>query len=247
MIGMLTSRVTPLISVIIPVYNGERYLSAAIESVLAQAWTPLEIIIVDDGSTDQSARVAQPYQPLVQVVHQANAGPGAARNRGITAARGELLAFLDADDLWLPGKLASQVAHLQKQPTLDMVFGQVEQFISPDLPAGHRPALPAQPVMNGLHVGAMLIRRQSFLAVGGFATHWAIGEFIDWYGRAQAVGLRAAILAEVVMRRRLHDNNLTRRTKAQRSDYLHILKRHLDARRGQPVVESSVQHEGLVV
>lgn len=239
MTGMLTSRAAPLISVIIPVYNGERYLSAAIESVLAQAWTPLEIIVVDDGSTDQSVQVARHYQSQVQVICQANAGPGAARNRGVALASGELLAFLDADDLWLPGKLAHQVAYLQKQPTLDMVFGQVEQFISPDLPTGHRPALPAQPVMNGLHVGAMLIRRQSFVAVGGFATTWTIGEFIDWYGRAQALGLRAAILEAVVMRRRLHDNNLTRRTNAQRGDYLQILKRHLDARRGQAVVETS--------
>src|SRR5436305_1029668 len=90
----------PMISVIIPVYNGERYLGEAIESVLAQSYHWLEIILVDDGSTDGSATVAKQFSPAVQVVRQPNLGAGAARNRGIALAQGEFLAFLDADDLW---------------------------------------------------------------------------------------------------------------------------------------------------
>lgn len=221
------------ISVIIPVYNGERYLAEAIDSVLAQSRLPTEIIVVDDGSTDHSVQVAQRYQPLVQCVQQTNCGPGAARNRGIRLAQGEFLAFLDADDRWLPSKLASQMAQLDAQPALDMVFGQVEQFISPELTPEQQPLLPTHPIMTGLHVGAMLIRRPSFARVGEFATTWTIGEFIAWYGRAQTLGLQTASLPQVVMQRRLHTANLTRRTQDRRGDYLKILKAQLDEKRAQ--------------
>jgi glycosyltransferase involved in cell wall biosynthesis len=221
------------VSVIIPVYNAERYLRAAIESVLTQTVLPLEIIVVDDGSTDASGTVARRFVPNVRVVTQPNEGPAAARNCGVSLARGDYLAFLDADDLWLPGKLTQQLAILQSQPTVDMVFGQVEQFVSPELPPTERPVLPKHPVMNGQHVGAMLIRRKSFTVVGPFTTQWAIGEFIDWYGRAQAAGLQAVVLPAIVMRRRLHDDNLTRRTVEQRTDYAKILKAHLNAKRAQ--------------
>ncbi len=224
----------PNISVIIPVYNGERYLGAAIESVLAQGRYPIEIIVVDDGSTDQSARVAEGYHPLARLYQQAKAGPGAARNLGVAAAQGEFLAFLDADDLWSSDKLERQVALLQQQPTLDMVFGQVEQFISPELGREQSLVLPAQPVMAGIHVGAMLIRRQSFVKVGKFATGWTIGEFMEWYGRAQTLGLQSVILPAVVMRRRIHMTNLTRRTQDRRGDYIKILKARLDEKRGHP-------------
>ena len=231
MTGMLTSRDVPMISVIIPVYNGERYLCAALESVLVQTQPPLEIIVVDDGSTDQSVRLALAYQPLVRCIQQVHGGIGAARNGGIRVAQGDLFAFLDADDLWAPDKLARQVAYLQNHPELDMVFGHVEQFISPELPPDQWPALPDQPVMAGLVAGAMLIRRQSFARVGEFATAWTIGEFIDWYGRAQALGLQSALLPDVVLRRRLHTTNVTRRTQDRRGDYLRIVKARLDAKR----------------
>lgn len=221
----------PTISVIIPVYNGERYLAAALESVLAQSTPPTEVFVVDDGSNDGSVAIAQRYAPLVRCYQQANAGPGAARNQGVSMAQGDYLAFLDADDLWLPDKLASQMAYLRMHPEVDMIFGQVEQFLSPELTPDQYPALPAQPIMAGLVAGAMLIRRASFAKVGPFATTWTIGEFIDWSSRAQAAGLQTANLPQLVMRRRLHTTNLTRRTQAHRGDYLKIIKMHLDEKR----------------
>lgn len=233
----------PTISVIIPVYNGERYLAAAIESVLTQSLPPTEILIIDDGSTDQSLAVAQRYTPQLRCHSLPHGGPGAARNQGVTLAQGDYLAFLDADDLWLPAKLAGQLAYLQEHPKTDMVFGQVEQFISPELPATQQPALPAQPLMTGLHVGAMLIRRSSFNQVGPFAVTWTIGEFIDWYGRAQMMGLQTAMLPMVVMRRRLHTTNLTRRTQDRRQDYAKILKAHLDEQRATARREPSTEKD----
>ncbi|MBM3181566.1 MAG: glycosyltransferase family 2 protein [Chloroflexi bacterium] len=219
-----------LISIIIPVYNGERYLAQAIESVLAQTYRPIEIIIVDDGSTDESARVAQQFP--MRYGFQPHSGPGTARNRGVEQARGEFLAFLDADDLWMPEKLAWQIATFAARPELDAVFGQVEQFNSPDADATAPPARFVGTTLNGLHASAMLIRRAAFMRVGLFATNWHVGDFVDWYTRAQEAELEIVILPEVVMRRRVHMSNLTIRSRdTAHFEYTQIIKAALDRRR----------------
>lgn len=114
---------TPSVSVVIPCYNAAPYIGTAIDSVVEQQWPDLEIIVVDDGSSDGSAQVAAAHGAGVHVIRQSNAGPGAARNVGIEAARGEYIAFLDADDLWLPGKLARQIALMQRTPDARMSYG----------------------------------------------------------------------------------------------------------------------------
>jgi glycosyltransferase involved in cell wall biosynthesis len=118
---MSTETVKPRVSVIIPVYQGDRFLAEAVESVLNQNFTDYEIIVIDDGSTDNSHAVLQPYYNSIHYVFQENQGVAAARNRGIQIAKGELIAFLDQDDFWLSDKLASQVAYFESQPNLGMV------------------------------------------------------------------------------------------------------------------------------
>ena len=108
-----------LVSVIIPVYNGELYLDEAIESALGQPYRPIEVIVVDDGSTDGSAEVAKQFDSPMRYCFQPNAGLGAARNKGISLAQGSFFAFLDADDLWLENKLTRQMALFDKNPELD--------------------------------------------------------------------------------------------------------------------------------
>ncbi len=218
------------ISVIIPVYNGARYLAEAVGSVLAQTYLPDEIIVVDDGSTDESAAVARKYTPRIRLAQQPNLGAAAARNRGVELAQGALLAFLDADDLWLPDKLERQVAALAAAPYPDMVFGQVEQFCSSDLAEETRFA-DVDRVMTGLHVGAMLIRTVTFKSVGLFRTDVRVGEFVDWYSRAVEAGVRGLVLPDLVMRRRLHADNLMRHTQNAAEEYLAILRDTLRRRR----------------
>ena len=221
-----------LISVIIPVYNAERYLAEAIESVLAQTRPPAEIIIVDDGSTDESPRIARGFAKPVLYHAQSHAGAGAARNLGVALAKGEWLAFLDADDLWLPDKLASQMALLKSEPDLEMVFGGVEQFISPDLDETQCARLRIMITTGkGRHVGTMLIRRVAFEKAGHFSTALRVGEFIAWYAQAEEMGLKHGIVNEIVMRRRIHINNLMRRESHIGRDYARILKATLDRRR----------------
>src|SRR5262249_24365681 len=111
----------PLVSVVMPVYNGEKYLRHSVETVLAQSYWPLELVAVDDGSTDGSAGLLASYGAPVRVVRQTNAGVAAARDAGIAAARGELIAFLDQDDWWRPTKVARQVALFRADPALGLV------------------------------------------------------------------------------------------------------------------------------
>jgi glycosyltransferase involved in cell wall biosynthesis len=222
----------PLVSVIIPVYNCELYLREAVESVLAQTSSRLEIIVVDDSSTDGSANVARSFGECVRYVRQEHGGIGAARNRGVVMARGELLAFLDADDIWMPDKLELQLGALRFRNAPDMVFGQVEQFVSPELDEDEQRKLhcPSE-TAAGYHPGAMLIRRCSFMAVGQFAVNLQVGEFIDWYARAVDKGLTGAVLPDTVLRRRIHLANTTIRQRAAQTDYLKVLKASLDRRR----------------
>lgn len=223
----------PMISVIIPVYNGERYLSEAIESVLAQAHRPLEVIVVDDGSTDASAQVAQRFGRAVTYLYQAQQGASVARNCGVAWSRGEFLAFLDADDLWVEGKLQRQMQVLFTDPALAMVFGQVEQFYSPELMAPiARPSLDARQTLTGLHVGAMVIRRSAFERVGNFAPKWQVAHFLEWYNRAEALGLQSCVLPELVMKRRIHTTNLgIQAHDLARREYLLLVKTRLTSMR----------------
>src|SRR5277367_3459376 len=122
-----------MISVVVPVFNGAAYIAQAIDSVLGQTLAPDEVIVVDDGSSDSTADIVKRYQPHVLYRRQVNQAPGAARNLGIRESKGELLAFLDSDDIWLPEKLRVQKMALDQDPRLHLVFGQMSQFRSPEL------------------------------------------------------------------------------------------------------------------
>jgi len=223
------------ISVIITVYNCAAYLGEALDSVLGQTLPPGEVIVLDDGSTDDgaSARLAASYGARVCYIYQPNAGIGAARNAGAAAATGTHLAWLDGDDYWTPDKLAVQAAALAADPALEAVFGHVRQFISPDVvgtPAADGLEVPAAP-MPGRYASTMLITRAAFARVGNFATDMAVSEFIDWYARATDSGLRMAMPPEVVVWRRVHANNNSRRHRQDKLEYARVLKAALDRRR----------------
>jgi glycosyltransferase involved in cell wall biosynthesis len=218
------------VSVIIPAFNAEAYLAEAIDSVLAQTLPPFEVIVVDDGSTDATAAIARRFAPAVNCFSQPNGGIGAARNSGVRAAHGNALAFLDADDLWLAAKLSLQVGALLADPALDLVFGHAEQFISPHLAGAQgRPGVGGP--MPGYVAGTLLVRREAFLRVGPFATGLKVGEFIDWYARARDIGLKAHLLPDVVLRRRIHDTNTGIRERDSRVEYARVLRAALARRR----------------
>jgi glycosyltransferase involved in cell wall biosynthesis len=221
------------ISVVIPVFNCQRYLGEAIESVLAQTLPPLEIIVVDDGSTDGSAEVANSFGARVRYEKRIHAGIAATRNHGISIAHGGWLAFLDADDLWLREKLAAQFAELEKYPSPEMIFCGVEQFFSPDLDEAERGKMAMTVKKSGApHCGTMLVRREIFQRVGFFNANLPTLEFIDWFARARDAGVKMVTVAQPLMRRRWHFSNTTRCGKAAGYSQLPgILKQALDRRR----------------
>jgi len=221
------------VSVIIPVRDGERYIADAIGSVLEQTKPPAELLVVDDGSKDETATIVSQYSGSgVRLIQQPPRGAAAARNAGVKLARHQLLAFLDADDLWTSTKLERQCAELQSDPTLDMVFGYVRQFVSPDVEAARRARLrcPNESI-PGYLAGTMLIRRESFETVGLFETEWAIGEFLAWYARVQLLGLREKMIPTVLLMRRLHRTNQGILKRSEHGDYVRVMKKILDRRR----------------
>lgn len=168
---------TPVFSVVIPVFNGERFLPEAIRSALSQSLPPLEVLVVDDGSTDGTRAVAEGFGEPVRVLAQPNAGPSAARNRGARAARGEWVAFLDSDDRWEPGYLRAAAAYLARQPRVGLLCTGVRVLAEDGTPTPHvilKESPGAAYSTTGMlekDVGTILppmVRRDLFLASGGF-------------------------------------------------------------------------------
>lgn len=209
------------VSVVIPVRNGEQFLTEAIESVLGQSRPPLEVIVVDDGSSDSTSDVAQAFGSRVRYVPQPPLGVAAALNCGVGLVRGKLLAFLDADDVWGDNKLELQVAAFRDHPEIDAVFGHL---------ANVGEAGDVRETFAGWSRGTMLIRMEAFARVGPFK-QWRLGEFIEWYARAVDLGLTLLMLPELVLMRRVHDANVGVQRRDERSEYARVLKAVLDRRR----------------
>jgi len=220
------------ISVVIPVRDGERYLAEAIDSVLSGSRAPDEVIVADDGSADGSAAVAEAIGEPVRVVRLPPTGIAAAVNAGIAAASGDLVAFIDADDLWTADKLERQVEALAGDPGLDAVFGLGREFLSPDLTAGERELIVVRPGDHAMRVrGTMLARREVLDRAGPLDEGLRVGEFVDWHSRAEGLGMRSATLDRLVLHRRLHGNNHGRRAQASRIDYVRVARAALERRR----------------
>ncbi|MFC1719820.1 glycosyltransferase family A protein [Pseudomonadota bacterium] len=226
----------PVVSTIIPAFNGEKYLEQALESALSQTWTAQEIILVDDGSTDSTARIAHKFAKKLTYVRQSNQGTASARNAGVDVASGEYFAFLDQDDLWMPEKLTIQISAFLDNPTLDVVFGHLQQFISPELEPklGTRIRCAPDPV-RGILTSTMVASRNGFAKAGYFDSQWQLGEWSDWYVHAVEAGLKIHVLPDVLARRRLHDGNKGLVQREHLNEYPRLLKASLDRRRGRRV------------
>jgi glycosyltransferase involved in cell wall biosynthesis len=219
-------------SVIIPAFNAERYLEAAIESVQAQTVHPSEIIVVDDGSTDRTAKIAEQFGLPVICHRQAHGGIAAMRNFGVSVARGNWLAFLDADDLWTPEKLERQLAAAENDRAPEIIFGGVRQFVSPELSREDQLRLATPLAVSAApHAGTMLARRAVFSRVGPFDETLKLGEFIDWFARATDLGVRMMTVPEIILQRRRHLASTTLRQKDSLPEMALVMKRVLDRRR----------------
>ncbi len=203
--------VDPLVSCIIPVFNGGEYIGSAIESVLSQSYKNIEIFVVDDGSTDRTGDIASLFGDRIKYVYKSNEGPAVARNLGIKMSRGDYLTFLDADDLWEETKTSKQIELLTSEPLLDYCVSLMENFWSPEIPEGERNL--NDPRLSGPFEGFspinIMARKELFNKVGGFDVKVKLAEDWDWFLRAHEKQARYTFIREVLAYRRLHHNNQT--------------------------------------
>lgn len=229
----MNARSGPSVSVVVPAHNAARFLGEALDSILAQTSGRMEIVVVDDGSTDATGAVARGYadRGTLCVPVPERRGIGAARNLGIRTATGDYLAFLDADDLWTPTRTAVLAAALTAAAKPSIAVGRVEQFLCPSLSPEQRAQYRVPPEAPAYLAGGVLVRRADFLAVGAFDESLTLGEFVDWFGRARQAGLGEIQVADVVLRRRIHGANHTLRHRVSARDYLEVARRELARKR----------------
>lgn len=220
----------PLVSVILAVYNGERYLQEALDSACGQDFDSYEIIVVDDGSSDRTAEITREFD--VRYIHQENQGPSKARNTGLNEARGELVAFLDADDVIPPTKLAIQATYLLAHPESSCVLGRTE-WIFQD---GQAPAwMTRDPIygdLGGIQPGTAMIRKQTLVEIGAFDASYRYWEFQNLFVRLRERGEELHVLPDVVLHKRLHGANATL-FPPDEHPLLRTMKEKLDRERSQ--------------
>jgi glycosyltransferase involved in cell wall biosynthesis len=227
------------ISVVIPAYNAGRYLDEALESVFAGTMCPDEVIVVDDGSTDaETTDVLQRWSTRIRIHRQPNGGIGAARNAGVRLASHEWIAFLDADDIWLPDKLARQQREYESDPDVALISASIEAFVSPEVPEAMRRELSyVQTHATGFLPSSVLVRRSVFPVVGYFSEQLRAGEFIEWGARLRLEGLPCRHVPEALVRRRIHASNTGRRNPDAKADYTRAMREVLARRRQKEQVD----------
>ena len=216
----------PLISVIIPVYNGETFIGAAIESILRQEYPNLEIIVVNDGSTDGTTDVLKPFESKIEIIAKPNQGQAAARNVGIKHASGSIIGFLDADDLWSHHHIDVLLPPLLADDALMISRGQTRFIKSLD----DRATQITEKIFAFALVGAALFRRAVFDRIGFFDETMKQGEDLDWNIRFAESGLLETQTDETVLFYRRHADNITNNLEASKSGnfqaFRNKLKRH---------------------
>jgi len=214
------------VSVVVPCHNDAAYIAEALTSILTQSRPPAEIIVVDDGSTDDSMARLASFGEAITVVSQPNQGAAAARNAGIARARQPLIAFLDGDDAWPKASLAARLDR-RAETRAELVFGAVRQCLDEVGPQAPSPS----PAMPGRLAGSLLVARELFEKVGLFDECLPTAETIDWLSRAQALGVTEAMVPEVVLYRRIHKTNMMRTRPDVDRNALTVLRRAVMRRR----------------
>jgi hypothetical protein len=217
----------PLVTVIVPVFNGAHFLKDAVASIVAQNYPALEIIIVDDGSADNIQAAVDALPVDVRFFRQMNAGPSAARNRGLRDASGDLIAFLDVDDQWTDGSLAALVTQMQAAPEADVVLGKAQM--------ARVTANGTEPYQTGdlfpYYIGSALYRRRAFDRIGAFDETLRFGEDTDWFQRLTEAGAQLIRMDRTTLVVRRHGGNMTEGKSVVELGVIQTLKRALDRRR----------------
>lgn len=225
------------ISALIPAYNSGRFIGKAIESVLHQTYPPMEIVIFNDGSTDNTGAIVKTYRDRVRYIEGKKIGFTAARNYLLAQAKGDWIAFHDADDLWMPQKLEKQTTFMQQHPEMDACIGLAVQFLEKGctLPPNFKKSLLKEPSAQ-FYIPNMLVKKKVFRVVGAFVCYGtSTGVDSEWFVRAKDANIKLGIVNEVLYKRRWHDTNLSH-TFSFNKTMLNILKRSIHRKNSARIV-----------
>jgi glycosyltransferase involved in cell wall biosynthesis len=217
------------VSVIIPVYNGSKYLATTLESVLAQTYPLHEIIVIDDGSTDSSPEILRSYGDRLRVIRQHNQGVAVARNTGLTHASGELITFIDQDDLWPAGRTRLMVEALRAAPSAQLAAGLVEVLYERARPPS--PLDDFGTVMREFYVGSLCVRRELFDTLGPFHTGIGYADDVDFMMRRREAKVETVYLEDVTLIYRMHEGNTSSDRVVTNSNLMSALRESLRRRR----------------
>lgn len=227
----------PLVSCIVPTYNGERFLAEALDSILAQTYGPIEIVLVDDGSTDNTRAIVDSYGERVQYIYKEHTGIPATCNLGLRAAQGEFISFLDADDLWVPEKTEIQMNLLAAKPETGACVAMIQNFWMPELREeeiamqNHRHSKP----IEGYALQSLLARRRTFEIVGSFDESFHHASKTVWFLEAERLKIHIELLPDVLSLRRMHLDNFSRQNAGRsQMEYLRALKKYRSVVRNVP-------------
>jgi glycosyltransferase involved in cell wall biosynthesis len=200
----------PFVSVIMPIHNGERFLAGAIENIKRQNYRPLEIIVIDDGSTDGTPTIARQFKEDIRYISQEKRGSFAARNVGVKMAKGDIIAFLDVDDLWAEYTLSKQVQHLNAYSSVDIVQGLIQEMTLEKVSQhGDWVFKKSSDPYQFINVGSAVYRKEVFKTVGLFDENLKQSADTDWYYRAWRKNVTKHVIKEVALLYRKHDSNVT--------------------------------------
>lgn len=219
----------PLVSIIMPAYNAGKYILEALDSAFNQSYSKIEIIVVNDGSTDNTSEILDKIKNKLTLIDSAHLGAAHARNLGIEKANGELIAFLDADDTIEVDKIRLQVAEFTSDSTLDLCYTMFHNFICPTASEELKKSRSQdEGSIKGCVCGTTMVKKSSFEKVGYFDTQLKVGEFIKWYSKAMDLGFKIKLIEKDLYYRRSHDNNSSLINRSSFSELTKLLKSRID-------------------
>lgn len=215
-----------LVSVIIPVRNASKFLHDSLASIFNQSYQDIEIIVVDDGSDDQSIEILKSFQEKVKIISQSKVGAWAARNRAISESSGDIICLHDADDISLPLRVELQVNELKNNPN-SLIFTHLYEFkdkFNPNIKEREIEKIK----LAGVCPGTLLLKKNLFYKIGEFENKWILASFLDWLKKAQSLGIQKQVLSQALLARRIHSENTTLKNKdLLKKEYLEVIKNNL--------------------
>lgn len=220
-----------MIAIVIPVYNGAKFLGESIDSALSQSYRPIQVIVIDDGSTDESFAIASSYGD-VTVRYQGQGGPSAARNHGLSLVEAEFVTFVDADDQMTKDGLRAQYEHLAADDQLECVFGYANTKLEPgtqtpawlNAPVGHNSVVPFP---------SALFRTATLREVGGFDESVRVGEWFELFTRLRERPFAVSVVPTEVIHKRVHSDNLSHQQEEMQAGMFLSLKKRLERQRSR--------------